>query len=143
MKVGFTGTQRGMTEEQKQEFRNFISCNTVEEFHHGDCIGADKDAHDIAISLGISIVIHPPLNPVKRAFCSGAIRVLDKKPYLDRNKEIVRDTDILMATPGEVEEQLRSGTWSTIRFASRQNKALFVIGPFGNKMLDNGLYRRF
>jgi bifunctional non-homologous end joining protein LigD len=33
--------------------------------------------------------------------------------------------------PAEPEEQLRSGTWSTVRFAKKQGKPVFVILPDG------------
>ena len=53
------------------------------------------------------------------------------RPYLSRNKDIVRETDMLIATPAEAEEQRRSGTWSTIRFARKLGKPVFVIWPDG------------
>jgi len=37
----------------------------------------------------------------------------------------------MIATPGEVDEQLRSGTWSTVRFARKQGKPVHVILPDG------------
>ena len=30
-------------------------------FHHGDCIGADAEAHDIAVAMACEIVIHSPI----------------------------------------------------------------------------------
>jgi hypothetical protein len=54
-----------------------------------------------------------------------------ERPYLDRNKDIVRETASLIAAPAEPEEQLRSGTWSTVRFARKQGKPVFLILPDG------------
>jgi len=41
------------------------------------------------------------------------------KPYLTRNKDIVRDTEMLVAAPADETEVIRSGTWSTVRAVSR------------------------
>ena len=62
MKVGFTGTQKGMTERQFDIFAAVISELQPEEFHHGDCIGADEQAHDIVhvVAPDCKIVVHPP-----------------------------------------------------------------------------------
>jgi hypothetical protein len=81
--------------------------------------------------LGCAIVIHPPAIETQRAFKTAA-DVRAPKPYLDRNKEIVRETALLVAAPAEAVEQLRSGTWSTVRYArwlGRQVKGGCVDGP--------------
>ena len=44
MKISFTGTRKGMTENQKRLFLACLDRDEVEEFNHGDCIGADEDA---------------------------------------------------------------------------------------------------
>jgi len=98
--------------------------------HHGDCIGADAQAHDIAVSLGCKVIIHPPDNARQRAFKSGA-HIRAPKPYLVRNKHIVRETELLIAMPSEFSEQHRSGTWSTVRYARRVGRAVRVILPDG------------
>jgi len=50
---------------------------------------------------------------------------------LERNRAIVDETDILLAAPLESEEQLRSGTWATVRYARKQHKTVLVIFPNG------------
>jgi hypothetical protein len=54
-----------------------------------------------------------------------------KKPYLVRNKDIVIETASLIAAPADPVEQLRSGTWSTVRFARQRGKPVFLILPDG------------
>lgn len=126
--IGFTGTREGMSDNQKIELtkklKEYISNNRNVIFHHGDCIGADKEAFEIAKSLDCYTISHPPVNEKYRAFCKSNI-ILEAKDYLDRNKDIVNESIELIAAPLEDEEQLRSGTWSTIRYA--KNKLTNVI----------------
>jgi len=60
------------------------------------------------------------------------ILIRKQKEYLARNKDIVAETEFLIATPKEYTEILRSGTWATIREAFRQNKKVAIIFPNGN-----------
>lgn len=132
MKIGFTGTQRGMTTSQYKMVMNILDVYSekITEIHHGDCIGADRDFHDISTKISLKSILHPPLNEYKRAFCNADI-VLPKKDYLDRNHDIVDETDLLIATPGENFEVLRSGTWATIRYSKKKQKKVIIIYPDG------------
>lgn len=96
--------------------RDLLASYAAAILHHGDAIGADAEAHDIAIGLGCAIVVHPPAVETQRAF-KAAAEIRAAKPYLVRNKDIVRETALLIAAPAEPVEQLRSGTWSTVRYA--------------------------
>ena len=131
--VGFTGTQRGMTEPQGLFVERYLGVAKARPlaFHHGDCVGADAQAHMIAQALGIPVVLHPPSNDSKRAFCAAA-EELPPLPYLQRNHAIVDASQVMLATPGEAEEQLRSGTWATIRYSKRRGVTLYVVLPGGN-----------
>lgn len=127
MIIGFTGTQIGMSDRQKMSLRRHLVSVGATEFHHGDCIGADADAHWIAIGLGCRIVIHPPEISSKRAFCKWADCELPAKPYLDRNHDIVDCCDKLIAAPKSLEEELRSGTWATVRYAKKAGKPGVIL----------------
>jgi len=128
MKIGFTGTQQGMTVIQLLSVAKLIQGS--DEFHHGDCVGADAEAHSIAWLLETSIIKHPPDDDKKRAFSRGGKEV-EPKPYLVRNRDIVDATDVLIAAPSGP-ETVRSGTWSTVRYAAKQKKSIFVIMPDGS-----------
>lgn len=128
MSIGFTGTQEGMTLKQARELWICLSRTSPNEFHHGDCVGADEVAHYIAKSLGIRCVGHPPTNSKKRAF-TDCDEWREPLPYLDRNREIVDETEETVACPKSEIEELRSGTWSTVRYAIRQGKLLGIIVP--------------
>ncbi len=134
VKIGFTGTRHGMSEEQLKEFKNFIKSKDIEEFHHGVCIGSDQQSHDFVKSKKIKIVGHPPKF---KKFMSDSDCDVFMKPhdYLKRNKHIVDETDILLATP-DTKERVRSGTWSTIRYARKQNKKIYIIHKNGRVSIE-------
>lgn len=137
-RIGFTGTQQGMTTLQIENLRSVLERQYelgAREFHHGDCIGADSQAHAIAVEIGYDVVIHPPRIETKRAFCARGARnktqvlVLAAKDYLDRNHDIVDACNLLIATPATAHEQLRSGTWATVRYARKTRKDVLVLNP--------------
>lgn len=129
MKIGFTGTRHGMNELQLLIFAHTIQSLELGEFHHGDCVGADSQAHDIALKHGHKIHIHPPKSSSKRAFCEGAIKVYSEKSYIPRDHDIVDACDVLIAAPNTEKEVLRSGAWTTIRYARKKKKQGKIIFP--------------
>jgi hypothetical protein len=130
MHIGFTGTRQGMTQAQKDAIRKFLSSRRGAVLHHGDAIGADAQAHDIAAELGLAVVIHPPVIEAGRAW-KQSDTVREPKRVLTRNKDIVRETQLLLAAPAEPIEQARSGTWSTVRYARRLGRSIHVFTPAG------------
>lgn len=132
MRVGFTGTRRGLTERQEAGVLLLLAHLGASELHHGDCVGADAYAHALALEKGIRVILHPPTDPRERAFCCGATITLPALPYLERNRKIVDMTEILIATPAEqTGEALRSGTWATVRYARKQGRRIYVVRPDG------------
>lgn len=130
--VGFTGTQRGTTARQDETLCGLLLELEPVRAHHGDCIGADAAFHRICLDQGILVYLHPPTDAKKRAFCAGCQFVHAPRPYLERNRDIVLATVRLIACPGEFEEQLRSGTWSTVRFARKLRRPVCIIFPDGS-----------
>jgi len=132
MKLGFTGTQQGMTVDQLVKFNMLVERIDPSEFHHGDCVGADMEAvHAIQDRKGVEVHSHIPDNNKKRAFTKADV-IKKPKPYIARNHDIVDASDIIIATPKENKEQRRSGTWATIRYAKKQCKRMYIIYPNGN-----------
>lgn len=140
MKLGFSGSRHGMTREQKDFVVDYLLKNldNIEEVHHGDCVGSDEQFHKIAKSYNIKIIIHPPNNYSKRAFCSGSI-ILEEQDYLKRDEEIAKSCDVLIATPSadSFRQVIRSGTWYTINKAKEFNKKIIIVKPDGEPIFIN------
>jgi hypothetical protein len=136
--IGFTGTQRGATEAQSETLLSaligFREAGVLW-MENGDCIGADDDAGRVWRILGGKVSLHPPTNDSKRAWMT-AHRQANPKPYLDRNRGIVDASTVVVATPGEADEQPRGGTWYTIRYARKKGKPLMIITPDGKFTLE-------
>lgn len=133
MHIGFTGPRKGMTTAQQEAFGALLAGLPAGGwFHHGDCVGADAQAHAQALEAGFRVHIHPPDRDDFRAFCTQATTTSDPRPFLKRNQDIVKACDLLVATPPGFEEQLRSGIWSTVRRARRQNNPHLIIWPDGS-----------
>lgn len=159
--IGFSGTQSGMSLSQKANLKFFLRNFNCISFTHGDCRGADYEAHEIAEEYFETllahhpdaepkIVVQPALDPVKRAYVLGRehqyligkftrdgviYEQVSPAKYLERNKHIVDTTDLLLACPKESQMTMRSGTWATIRYAwsqvSKTGKKVIVIPPQG------------
>ena len=97
--------------------------------------------------LGYTVIVHPPENDRYRAHCIG-IENREPKGYLERNCDIVDESAILLALPKRKEvamiferhvplkpseTPLRSGTWSTVRYALRRGTVedVTIIGHSG------------
>lgn len=131
--IGFTGTRKGMSPGQRDNLLTILTgalkgrghCGAV--LHHGDCVGADAEAHEVARSLGMEVVIHPPTNPKARAFCDVVPGVMmPTLPYLERNRAIVNACSLLVAAPAGA-EMVRSGTWATVRYARMKYTRILVL----------------
>lgn len=133
MRLGFTGTRRGMTAAQRAACAELLARLTPEVVHHGDAVGADAEMHGLASAAGVPVVVHPPVNPSHRAFCQGG-EVLEPRPHKARDRDVVDDTDLLLGTPGALEEQdPHSGTWYTIRYAKRSGRPIIIVWPDGRE----------
>jgi len=129
-RVGFTGTRNGMTEIQHDAIRACLAFAFIPgaEFHHGGCEGADEEAAYSAVSLGYRVIAHPgPYGTVSKY----SDVVMPRKPFMDRNQDIVSIATELYAAPVEIAGQLRSGTWETIRRARRRGVFTYIVAANG------------
>lgn len=141
-KLSFTGTRAGMTVQQRREVLEVWQHGPPTEIHHGVCIGSDEEFHNILLRVRPKywpqkVYMHWPTNrsatflPKIPAGFSGTVINCEPKPYLERNGDIVRAGTLLLATPAEFKEELRSGTWATIRLARRLRKSIVIVWPDG------------
>lgn len=79
---------------------------------------------------GAYIIGHPPTDTklLSHVICNETRPAF---PYLDRDKHIVAESTVMIATPGTQKEVVRSGTWATIRYTRAAKKPLYIIFPDG------------
>src|SRR5262249_18600120 len=105
--VGFTGTQKGMTNVQAYALRSILANLQPAFGHHGCCVGADERFHMIARNeFGVQMIGHPPVNESKMMRVrADEFHYLNKAlQYIPRNHMIVRESKIMIATPYEDQE---------------------------------------
>ena len=129
LKIAFSGTREGMSYRQLEAFQQIIGGlqGTFKEFHHGDCLGSDIQAHDTFRGLsGHKIVLHPSNMNEYRGY-SGGDETREPMHPLKRNEVMAAECDILIAAPISTQEKVRSGTWSTVRYFRKQNKPVIIL----------------
>lgn len=141
MDIGFTGTRERPTLMQQHTLRAYLIMLRkagAEALHHGDCVNGDEVADLRAMVEGYRIVIHPPTDEKLRAHCErrGPRFVCRPEPYLIRNRSIVNATSLLVAMPYTQHEEIRSGTWSTVRYARNLGRPIIILFPDGKVTLE-------
>lgn len=133
MKIGFTGTQNGCTDQQLTSLIEIIGVlDDIVEAHEGDCIGADEEFVAVCRAIIPDAKIHcwPPSKTHKRAFAEYDV-IHEEHEFLVRNRHIARESDLIIACPKGTKETLRSGTWATVRYARHNKKIIVIIWPDG------------
>jgi hypothetical protein len=138
MKIGFTGTRAGLSEQQQRVLRSQLlaakSCrNHPWEFLHGACLGADEQAAGLARALGYVLIDYPSDLPHLRTRLISDETHSPRRP-LARNDDIIRDCDRLYACPKEDKEPRPApgqGTWTTVRHARKAGRRTIIIWPSG------------
>lgn len=133
--IGVTATREDLTGSQLRsvihKLRHLAMTNDLYgvTLHQGCCVGGDEQITIAAAALGMSIIAHPPTDRKLMSMLAFELATERKpeNPYLMRNRSIVDASDIILAAPKEMREELRSGTWSTIRYARSLNKMMIVV----------------
>jgi hypothetical protein len=138
--VGFTGTRQGMTGAQRRSFVRLIKELNPEEFHHGDCVGADDQAAVIVDDLcpDCDIHMHPPVDNAHRAMNQLAEVIYEPKTHFARNRDIVNACGVLIGISLLPQRQANGGTWYTIAYAEKKGRTVYVIWPDGTEELLQG-----
>lgn len=135
VQIGFTGTQVGANIFQIATLQDFLARQPNFVGRHGVCVGADM-AFDYSARAALNFE-HMELHPCnlldKRCQVPQAPRDVWHPSLgpLQRNEIIVAKSDFLVAAPKEDHMILRSGTWTTVRYALKAGKKVHVILPNG------------
>lgn len=138
-RVGFTGTQGGMTNEQYVTVEALLHeiglQHGIDYATHGGCVGADAQFDALLAEIGVKTVIRPCDIKSKQADINTSglrhIILCDEREPLDRNTDIVLASTVLIAAPKGYKEERRSGTWSTIRRARTYKIPHWIVWPDG------------
>lgn len=129
LKIGVTGTREGATDAQLTAVINFMeSLGAGHELHHGDCLGVDAEVAAAADQLGWRIVCHPPKTVETQAFYGGD-EMREPLGYLQRDRNIVDETVMLLVVPLQNEWQPKGGTWYTHDYAVKKGKVVHIFYP--------------
>lgn len=131
MKISFTGTRLGMSDRQRESVKELFRDLDISLLIHGDCLGADAEAHDLAVSLGSEVHIRPANIDKMRAGKEGVV-IADPAPPLERDEDIVLDGEVLVAAPHTDHEVKRSGTWYTVRCARKHGRDIYIVKKDGS-----------
>ena len=141
-RIGFSGTRKGMTAEQLVAVAVMVGGLQPRAVYHGCCLGADEDFADIVNEQSPSTLQfgHPSTlrGLVSVRACRLCNSVVAPRPPLERNRDIVDATRMLLATPAGMVEEIRSGTWATIRYARRLSRPIMIVWPDGTVKVEPG-----
>lgn len=141
MILGFTGTRK-LTIEQFTALKQFLRelhRDPIEKVVHGDCVGADSLFDQLVCGHTPWVrELFPSDVPGLRANShlyspERIVRVHPPAPPLVRNAAVVRESDYMIACPSGRVEELRSGTWATIRLARKHGKHPRIFWPDGEQ----------
>ena len=145
--VGFTGTRgevedghySGMNPRQQRSCELFAERFKIAELVHGGCVGSDEQMHRIVIGFcpdaQVAIRPGPDLGGefvAQWCLSEGGTVVLPGKSHFARNRDIVDNVDVMIATPPTVTDPGRGGTWYTINYAKKVGKPLLIFFPDGS-----------
>jgi hypothetical protein len=146
MKIGFSGTRQGMTNEQVLQVHMLLGdlkSVGATEATHGMCIGADAQFHEMAHALKYFTIGWPGLTAFGQMKHRSTVEpdlVMPAKPFLIRNQDIVRESDVMIITPAQTTPQREgSGTWATIRYTRSAQKPLIILWPDGTSTVERVL----
>ena len=138
--VGFTGTQRGMTNEQSINVYELVKRLRPMMVHHGGCVGADISFDDICFRLKIECTIHPSNIKSKQGAWHNLTFLRDEHHPIERNHDIVDECFLLVATPKSKNEEVRSGTWATVRYAMCSGKTVIIVHNGGEIVMRGPVF---
>lgn len=128
--LGFTGTRQHVPEDRLDNLYEAIGClarGGAATLHHGMCFGMDEYGHGYATTHALRTHGWPSNIPGTTAPLRVTTLHTIEKPLV-RNRAIVDASDLLIAVPMDPgNEELRSGTWATVRYARAKGIPILFI----------------
>jgi hypothetical protein len=130
--VGLTGSRFGGTPAQLRNLEDIWGWLRPRALHHGLCEGVDEEGHQLMRRLYPDARIHghPADDDTWRADVEVDVIWTPQRP-LERNRELVDAVEVLFALPAEEQERVRSGTWTTVRYARSVGRPIHLLRPSG------------
>jgi hypothetical protein len=141
MRVGFSGTRNGMRPQQLSTFLKVIEQLNPTDFIHGACKGADEEAAKLVREsiFGCRIIARPGKSAkggenglASTAALEVSHEVMPAETHFVRNRKIVADCDVLIATPFAMARLTFGGTEYTIAQGKKAGKRVLIIQPDGS-----------
>ena len=135
--LGFTGTRKGLTPPQMEAVVKWFNStgDVFTGFLHGCAIGADAWMAKFIRNQDRYIPLYAYPCNISDQTSHDAIKISDSvyeaEPPLKRNRTIVDYCNTLLACPADMQEEQRSGTWATIRYARKSGKPIVIVWPDG------------
>lgn len=135
--LGMTGTRDGMTEAQKTTCLKLFLEFKPDIYIHGCCQGADQDFHHLIIKTTLGkkcpqIEGYPASIWQEQWAADQQFHHLHKGyTYKERDLIIATRSKWFLGFPRGYEEELRSGTWMTLRMRRKLNKSFIIVLPNG------------
>ena len=133
IKLGITGSRFGMNGLQMDTFISLLQDFKdkgvlISEFHQGQCLGVDVDSVPLVLELfpDCKVISHPPTKTHLVGNCT-VHETREPRSYLVRDRNIVNESDMLIAIPFDSEYNPRSGTWYTHNYAKSLDKSVILI----------------
>lgn len=134
MILAFTGTRRGVSPAQREALPSVLA-TLPERVLHGGAEGADTQFNDFIRHAGMfdeNIDVYPTRETIEfwRSYQPRSVIHEPVQPLV-RNRLMAHRCDRLLGCPASADEQLRSGTWATVRYARAARKPITIIAPDG------------
>lgn len=137
---GFTGTRKGMTHQQGQYVRIAVRFGKPAVIRHGGAHGADMEFHAMwreELPRHFADVWPAEQSRVKLFDGQDNVSINPVMAPLARDDEIVKRSKFLIAAPHTQKEEVRSGTWATIRRGRKIDIPILIVWPNGQMTLDH------
>lgn len=138
MMVAITGTRQGLSLQQKATLELWLAFHPLNCLCHGAAYGTDEYLA-VRANEGTHVIAFPCnlKGQTSEKAIQASDEVFDAEPPLERNRAMVDYAMELIAFPRLMEEEQRSGTWATIRYARRRNVPVTIFWPDGTTTKSN------